>query len=301
MRTFIFIFLSTFFLPSQRLVADDIVDIVARNGVEGKEPAPQTWTSAQITNALREIEVSWEKSPRECSKMVSRILRAKPDEPHALKILFTGVSKLPVPSAEENRATNWEKDPLFFKWVMLTALMDNSCLHDDPKTWQGMASMVGWVRPQIIPNYQQQMTYRQPPGLLLAQTEQERQDILREYTQKSAMDNCQRQMRDIVVRWSHSPLIRIRTLASKMPSDERKQFLDKIKALARSGTDEATYLDLPIELENCGRHPSVHFMRVILSTMPVEQRQSFINNLKEASAYNEEDLKALEAPYEEEN
>jgi len=243
MRTFIFIFLSTFFLPSQWLVADDIADIVARNGVVGKDPAPQTWTSAQITNALREIEASWEKSPRECSKMVSRILRAKPDEPHALKILFIGVSRLPVPSAEENVAAMWE--PLFFKWEILIGLARFTPLCDDFETWEGVASMVGWVRSQVIPNYQRQMILINPLGFSTTQTEQEQEEILQEHNQKKAMNNCQKELRNIIGQWS-TPVDRIRTLAAKMPPDERKLYLDKIKELARSDEEEAKLLDAPV-------------------------------------------------------
>jgi len=239
--------LSTFFLPSQRLVADDIADIVARNGVVGKEPAPQTWTSAQITNALREIEVSWAQSPRECSEMVSRILRAKPDEPHALKILFTGVSRLPVPSTEENVVAMW--DSLYYKWRMLSSLADDTPLRNDSETWEGVASMVGWVRSQIIPNYQRQMILINPLGFSTTQTEQEQEEILQEHNQKKAMNNCQKELRNIIGQWS-TPVDRIRTLAAKMPPDERKRYLDKIKVLAHSDEEEWKILEAPYEEEN---------------------------------------------------
>jgi len=238
MRTVTFIFLLTFFLPSLRLVADDIAGIVARNGVVGKDPAPQTWTSAQITNALREIEVSWEQSPCTCCETVYQILRAKPDEPHALKILFTGVSKLPVPSAEENFIS------LFYKWKMVNRLADETPLRHDSEIWEGVASMVGWMRSQIIPNYQRQQP--DEARLMNVKTDQEHQAALHEI-QKIARNTCQQEMRNMIGLWS-TPVDRIRTLAAKMTPDERKRYLDKIKELAYSDEEEAKLLDAPLSL-----------------------------------------------------
>ena len=291
MRTFIFIFLSTFFLPSQRLMADDIADIVARNGVVGKEPAPQTWTSAQITNALREIEASWEESPHECSKTVSRILRAKPDDLHALKILFTGVAKLPVPSAEENVEAMW--DSLLCKWKILIGLARFTPLCDDFETWEGVASMVGWMRSQIIPNYQRQQPDK--ARLMNAKTDQEHQEALHDYSQKIAMNKCQQELRNILGQWS-TPVDRIRRLAAKMPPDERKRYLDKIKELARSDEEEAKRLDAPVVPTKIIYAP-VAVERYYLSQMPPEQRQREIEIARRESTYTEEEMKALEAPY----
>jgi hypothetical protein len=204
----------------------------------------QVGVEGNVTNALREIEASWEKSPRMCYEKISRLCQTKPDDP-ALKILFSGLSKLPIPSAEENVEAMW--DPLFYKWKILLKLADCPSLRNEPETWEGVASMVGWVRLQIIPKHQ-----RQEPDKagLFAKTEQERQKALHDYAQKIAMNNCQQEMASIVERWnSRSRLLinRIRRIASQMPPDERKQFLDKIKEMAGSDDEEAKFLDAPYD------------------------------------------------------
>jgi len=251
MRTFAFIFLLTFPFFAQRLVADDIADIVARNGVVGKEPAkpaPQTWTSVRITNVLQKITESWEQSPRTAYGMiVHQNIQIGAAESDSLKMLFKGISDLPVPLAQADAEAMQE--PLFLKERMLFYLIYNTPLHNDPDAWTNVAVFVGWVRPQIIPNYQRHG--RGLNGVTLGETEEVRNTRIRENGRKIAMDNCQQKMANIVEHWSSPLPIRcIRTLASKMPPDERKRYLDKIKELARSDEEEAKRLDAPYEEEN---------------------------------------------------
>ena len=285
MRTFIFIGLLTFL--SWQTAAGDLPAAMQ-----------ETWTFAQITNALREVEASWEKSPRTGYEIVCQIVNAKPDEPLALKTLLLGISQLPVPSMEENLEAMWE--PLFFKWKTLEELARFTPLGNASGTWEHLASMVGWVRPQIIPDYRAQTVGRSLSmnGIFADRTSQAYQEhlaMLRDIQRKRAIFKCQDQMEHIMWSW-RLPVDRIRGLATKMPPEERRQYLDRIKELAHSDEEEAKLIDTPIMPEKT-IYPSVDAMRYFLSNVTPEKRAQEIEKARRESNYTEEQLKELEAPY----
>ena len=294
MQSFFFICLTILIITSQRLVADDVTDLPSRAPM-GKVPPTPPWTFAQITNLLREIEATWEQSPGVHDSQVGKVAYSRPDEPHAFKILFAGISKLPLSSPEID--TQMRIYQLCSKWRTLSKLADSLSLRNEPETWETLASMVGWVRRQIIPDYQPSGGIRN--SMILRETEQERRIRFEEDGRRLAMDSFQRSLRDIERSWASVPISRICHLASKMPPDERKQFLDKIKELARSGEEEAKLIEETMEQLRPPR-PGIPVAqaRSHASRLQPHARKQFLEKVKEKSDYTEEELKILDAPYE---
>ncbi|MCL1920401.1 MAG: hypothetical protein FWG50_04870 [Kiritimatiellaeota bacterium] len=269
--------------------------LISRLAAAGDAPAPkQIWTAAQITNVLREVEASWEESPRLCNGKVNPICQLYSHaDPHALKTLLEGISKLPVPLAEMGVEVETRRNQLLFKWKMLEELARFTPLCNDSDAWEHLASMVGWVRAQIIPDYQPQAA--DPLPFILDPNNPEHQDRIRDRRQKRVMDQCQHLMPSIVWQWN-TLVDRIRRLADKMPPGERERFLGRIKDLARSDAEEARRLDAPVVPEKL-KYPPVDSYRYFLSKSSPEQREKAIEKARRESNYTEEQLRVLEAPY----
>ena len=274
-----------FVILSQRLIADDAPVI--------NPFAMQACISAQVTNALQEVKAIWEEPSDAYISQANRILNLKPNDPQALRMFFTGISDIPLPLA----GTDFKemRTQAMIKWKTLYDLAFwNPSLGKEPETWESLATMVGWVRQQIVPDFTPSggMMY----SMILRETEQERRTRQEEEGRKLAMSSFQRSLRDIVKRWAfiHDD---IRHLAAKMPPDERKQFLNKIKELARSDEEEAKRLDEPVVSEKV-KYPSVEVMRNFLSRLPPDRRKQRLEEIRQESDYTEEQLKELDAPYE---
>ena len=283
MKNSSFIYLTIFFLFSQRLLSDDAPVIGSM---------VKTWTFEQITNTLREVKEIWEEPSDAFISQSDRILRLKPDDPQALRAFFAGVSELSLSSDKTDLRISGSQ--LQVKWRTMSHLADFvPPLGNEPETWEMLAVMVGLVRPQITPNYQplgKALNWIETPG-------EDHQAKIDANRKKIAMDYFQARLRDIERSWTNIPINRIRHLASKMHLDERKQFLDKIKELARSDEEEAKQLDEPIVLEKV-KYPSVEVMRRFLSRMSPDKRKQTIEVIRQKSDYTEEQIKLLEASFE---
>ena len=80
----------------------------------------------------------------------------------------------------------------------------------------------------------------------MTKTKSEMQAIRDEITKKNQESFYQNELRLICDNLKHERGA-IRAFAATLPPDERKQFLDKIKELARSDEEEAKRLDEPYE------------------------------------------------------
>ena len=285
MRAFIVINLTFLISAGQWLVSSDVLAAPV-------PPDVQAWTSVQITNTLQEVEEIWKEPSDAYLVLVERILQLMPNEPHALKALLKGISNLPISPAETGM-TEADKR-LTVKWNVLSRLASHALLRNEPATWEALASMVGGARLQIVKDYHP--SFQWDSRIDPRETEQERGARMEENDRKYAMDSFQSRLSDIDRKWGFSFVDRINNLAFKMPSDARKQFLDKIKELARSDEDEAKLLDKPIPVERPGL--PVEFARSQAAHLPPVARKKFLDSAKKGADYTEEELKILDAPFE---
>jgi len=176
----------------------------------------------------------------------------------------------------------------------LTRLMDiaPSSLLETAETYQSLAGFIGEVRMNIVPDFGplgkgNYYTYTGEKDALF---------YLRNWCY--ALQTHQHDLQNVCRSWNGFMIkYRIRDFANEMPPDERKQFLDKIKELARSDAEEAKLLDTPIAPVKITFAP-VEMEREFLSKLPPEQRKQEIDRAKRESDYTAEQLKQLEAPFE---
>jgi len=300
MPSFFFICLTILIITSQRLAADETTST--------NPPAEQPWTLEQVTNVLRELEVTWEQSPRQYRSQVNHLLASVPDNPHAHKILFAGLPKHPLPyddAVRMRRTTSLVLTKWGYLYNIATDDLYSGCALE---TWEALASMVGWMRIQIMPDYQ----WHEPleaKFTTMAEKEQARLDRIRKSTElitgvvteeevgrRHDMDYFQLSLRNLVKTWEKFRLSDIRYFAASLPPDERKRFLDKIKELARSDEEEAKRLDEPIPVVRPGL--PVEFARSHASRLQPHARKQFLDMAKKEADYTEEELKILDVPYE---
>ena len=297
MQSFFLICLMVLALLPQRLAADDVTALPSRVPT-GKVPLTPPWTFAQITNLLREVELTWEQSPGVHDTQIHKVARSRPDEPHAFKMLFEGISKLPLLSPETDAEERIYQ--VCSKWRTLSVLADSLSLHNDPETWETLASMVGEVRQQIIPDYQRHVMPRYDMNMRLpGETEQQRQERLtrlKEEVQKAYESSYQDSLRDVAKSWTRITINRVCHLAVKMPPDERKQFLDKIKELARSDEEEAKLVEETMAQVRPGI--PVTYARSHASRLTPVARKQFLDMAKKEADYTKKELEILDAPYE---
>ena len=289
MRTFILVGLTILPLAVQWLIADDALTVTNLPVVA------QAWTAEQITNTLRKVEAVWAQPPDAYISQADKILRLMPDEPHARKMLFMGISGFPLSLPGADMKATAQR--LEIKWRAMFHLAGHTSLRDDAEARETLASMVGWARLQIIPDYQPYRSIRyNVVGTML--TEEERRARMEEQDRRSAINEFQRSLRDTVRDWESFFVPSVCRLASKMPPDGRKRFLDRIKELARSDETEAKLLiEETVKLRHIGMGDE-HARKFVVAAWFPEQRKQKLDEIKAKSDYTEEELEFLEELFE---
>jgi hypothetical protein len=257
-----------------------------------------------LRSTIASVDTLWKDKPNECCEYVWKIANAMnlrsasrpiPDETvvlskNELQHLLTHVCSLPVQPNLEDSCNRLRK-----KWRMIWELSQYvPDLTTSAKTWLEVATGIGEMRGQCIPGYVHPpesrwvFNWRKTKAENQASREAYRKKDLESWYQSALLLICDNLKGEIKA---------IRTFAASLPPDERKQFLDKIKELARSDDEEAKLLDEPIVPKKVP-YPPVADMREFLSHMSPDKRKQTIEAIKQESDYTKEQIKLIEAPFE---
>ena len=288
-----------------------VVCIVVTDGVLGVEPlrdvVPVTIAPTNITDVLSTVDRLWKDNRREWHRYVDTIdstmnalSSARPLPDGAIIIseadlhdLLAHIGRLPIQPNLEDSSFRLQQ-----KWMMIEQLSRcTPAMKTSGRTWLDLAEVMGNIRDQILPGYEFQNTLFNVIDTTKTKTQiQAMQDANRRKNFESHYQGMLHQISSNF-KWG---INETRKFAQSLPPDERKPFLNKIKELARSGTEEEKLLDTPIVSEKV-LYPPVERTRLFIFRMSPEQREQYLEKVKRESNYTEEELKALEAPYEEEN
>ena len=275
------------------------------------EPLPNTAPAAAganvMANVLATVDTLWKDKPNESYFFVQEIaltmnaISASQPIPDGaivlstdeLQVLLTHICRLPLlPNLEDSTGR------IQRKWGMLRELSESvPALKTSAQTWFEVAAVLGDFRAQLIPGY----TVPKRRRITFEETDAEKKAIREENRKQELESWYQGRLRmyfDFENNNLETTLEAIRVCARSLPLDERKPFIDKIKKLARSGAEEAKLLDTPLEPEKV-IYPPVDRTRRFISRMTPEQRAQYLERARRESNYTEEELKILEAPYEE--
>ncbi len=189
-----------------------------------------------ITNAMPEIQALWPEQPQaytECVKHAVDVLAGAPaceSVTQAVRRVFASVCKISTPADREDRPSL-----LRMKCGLILWCLNAPAIRDDVSTWFDIASVVGEVRLQIIPDYQAQRRL----NLDRASTLTEAKEAIAEDREREAVHRWQLEL-VVTDRCLSMFLARnIKDLVSKMDASQRKQVVEKIRQLARLNDEES--------------------------------------------------------------
>lgn len=194
-----------------------------------------------VTNALSEIQTLWPDQAQayeQCVKHILDVLAGAPSNEvtkQASRRLFANVAGSSIVTNREDRSSL-----LRLKCALIVQCLNVLRIKDDVSTWHDIASIVGEVRSQIIPQYVKQGRLN-PLGMMGA-SQEEIQRIIAENRSKLVADEWQQELFAIDRKLTVLLMGNVKDAASKMKEPQRKQFVVQIRLLARLNDVEARKL-----------------------------------------------------------
>ncbi len=199
--------------------------------------------SADVTNALPEIQTLWPDQPQAYEKCVKHTLdvlagaSSNDVAKQASRRLFANVAGSSIPSNHEDRSSL-----LRLKCELILRCLNVSEIKDDISTWLDIASVQGDVRSHIIPDYVKQGKLN-PTDVMQASSKEEAQRAIAENRKKVATDRWQQELRVTDRKLTLLLLSNIKDVASKMSEPQKGQFVERIRSRARLNEDETRELN----------------------------------------------------------
>ena len=196
--------------------------------------------SNTLTNVFVTLDTLWKDNPQEWVSYVGKLRNFDTSigitlSKEEFQVLFTHICRLPVRFDGETGTLRLNN-----RQSMIGHFSSDKELKHFPWIWLGMAEMIGGVRSQLSSDWDflwdrvnGTKMYKEPSPLVANQDPHER------FFQLTLRFICKYD-------WRERRIKDVRAFAQTLPPDERKQFLDKIKELARSDEEEAKLLDTPI-------------------------------------------------------
>ncbi len=195
--------------------------------------------STSVADALPEIQTLWPDHPQayaQCVKHALDVLARTPTNEvttQALRRLFSNVVGGTISSNHEEAASLMR-----IKCTTIMQFMNASAIKNDILTWIDIASIVGDVRSQIVPDYVKQGQLN-PANVMHASSLAEARLAVAENRLRVAVDRFQQELRVTDRKLAMLLLNSGREVVSQLSEPQRGHVIGRIVSLARLREDES--------------------------------------------------------------